>query len=439
VANDDEQIFRSTDGATWTKVDDQNDNFSYWNDIGYNPQFGQAGLSSSLTNNDYSLTLESNGVVILPQGGAIAEGVVTDNPTIELTPAMPEAVSQKLVIKGGVIGDPTDYHLHLTTGDLTETSVILGTDEHNVRTTTNGTIQITTPTEGSNVWEFGTDGNLEIPGDIKSESAINIDINLSDSTLRRWRFGEDGELSAPGNITVTTDGNGTLTSSSGRAQLSGDDGAELWFDNGSFVTSVIGVEEDSAAIVVTDMTPGSSSQSSLAMSSAGNTTLASAAWINLITNNGPSAKTFRFDSDGALTLPAGGDIVDSDGVGQLANRVEGSWTVTAGTNTYSFTVPSDGTYIMWVKGNITNGIITWNATLSVTNSNVPAIGTQYAWNYTGGGTPISLTSIPDQIKGVAGTISTDATYEGTTSNRFDFGISNTSGASQTVYYGYTKI
>jgi hypothetical protein len=123
----------------------------------------------------------------------------------------------------------------------------------------------------------------------------------------------------------------------------------------------------------------------------------------------------------------------------LANREEGSWTVTAGTNTYSFTVPSDGTYVMWVKGNIPNGIITWNATLSVSNSNVPAIGTQYAWNYTGGGTPISLTSIPDQIKGVAGTISTDATYEGTTSNRFDFGISNTSGASQTVYYGYTKI
>jgi hypothetical protein len=53
--------------------------------------------------------------------------------------------------------------------------------------------------------------------------------------------------------------------------------------------------------------------------------------------------------------------------------------------------------------------------------------------------PISLTSIPDQIKGVAGTISTDATYVGTTSNRFDFTIANTSGAEQTVFYGYTKI
>jgi hypothetical protein len=153
------------------------------------------------------------------------------------------------------------------------------------------------------IWTFGPDGSLTLPGDIRSENAINIDINLSDSTLRRWRFEEDGELSAPGTIKVTADGNGTLTSSSGYGQLSGDNGAELYFDNGAGITSSIGVEEDSAAIVVTDMTPGSSSQSSLAMSSAGNTTLASAAWINLITNNGPSAKTFRFDSDGALTFP----------------------------------------------------------------------------------------------------------------------------------------
>ena len=38
--------------------------------------------------------------------------------------------------------------------------------------------------------------------DITSEGAINIDINLSDSTLRRWSFGEDGNLEAPGGIQV---------------------------------------------------------------------------------------------------------------------------------------------------------------------------------------------------------------------------------------------
>jgi hypothetical protein len=150
-------------------------------------------------------------------------------------------------------------------------------------------------------------------------------------------------------------------------------------------------------------------------------------------------ESWIFDNTGDLTLPAGGNIVDSTGVSQTAQRVEDTWTVTTGTNTYSFTVPSDGTYVMWVKGNIPNGIITWNATVSVSNTNVPAIGQQYAWNYTGGGSPILLTAIPDQIRGTAGTISTDATYAGTTSNRFDFEIANTSTSTQTVYYGYTKI
>ena len=46
-------------------------------------------------------------------------------------------------------------------------------------------------------WIFKNDGSLTLPGDIKSEGNINIDINLSDSTLRRWTFGEDGILNLP--------------------------------------------------------------------------------------------------------------------------------------------------------------------------------------------------------------------------------------------------
>jgi hypothetical protein len=265
------------------------------------------------------------GDLTLPSGGTITEGVVTDNPTIQLTPASPEVASQKLVIKGGgsyqtdangislnlsnitfQVGDavnayiyapananqtlywwivpegagiadpdlgtitldndgygtvtfgldsddyefrirvspednnydpdnigvesllingdaPTfegDHHLHLTTGDLAVTSIILGTDDHNVRTTTDGKIQITTPSQVNKVWEFGTDGNLEIPGDIKSEDAINIDINLSDSTLRRWTFGEDGDLTLPAG--------GDIKNSSGTSVLSAVQGEYIY-------------------------------------------------------------------------------------------------------------------------------------------------------------------------------------------------------------------
>ena len=53
-------------------------------------------------------------------------------------------------------------------------------------------------------WIFRGDGSLTIPGDIRSEGNINIDINLSDSTLRRWQFGEDGALTFPNGTNQTT-------------------------------------------------------------------------------------------------------------------------------------------------------------------------------------------------------------------------------------------
>lgn len=146
-----------------------------------------------------------------------------------------------------------------------------------------------------------------------------------------------------------------------------------------------------------------------------------------------STKTWTFDNSGNLTFP--NSTVQTTAYAPMS----GSWTVTAGTNTYSFEVPPNGTYSMWVRANIPNGIIVWNATATVTNANVPVIGVQYAWNYTGAGSPILLTAIPDQIKGTAGAISTDNSYVGTTSNVFAFSIANTSGLDQTVYWGYIKI
>ena len=43
-------------------------------------------------------------------------------------------------------------------------------------------------------------GDITLGGNIRSEGAINIDVNLTDSTLRRWRFGEDGKLDLAGNL-----------------------------------------------------------------------------------------------------------------------------------------------------------------------------------------------------------------------------------------------
>jgi len=121
----------------------------------------------------------------------------------------------------------------------------------------------------------------------------------------------------------------------------------------------------------------------------------------------------------------------------VVSPVSGSWTLTTGANTVSFTVTAGQSYVMWVNGNIPNGIINWNATVTLSNSNVPVIGVQYGWYYLAGNALV-LTSIPSQIVGTAGTISNSSPAVSNT-NTFTFGITNNSGTSQVVYYGYTKV
>jgi hypothetical protein len=149
----------------------------------------------------------------------------------------------------------------------------------------------------------------------------------------------------------------------------------------------------------------------------------------LVMNNSGNTESFKVTKETLLS-----------GYSQNAiSPVTGSWTVTPGTNNYSFTVDINNTYNLWVLGNIPNGIIVYNATVSVSNTNVPVIGVQYAWNYTGGGSPILFTTIPAQIIGTAGAISTASPAVGTSTNTFEFGIQNNTVSGFTVNYGYIKV
>ena len=144
-------------------------------------------------------------------------------------------------------------------------------------------------------------------------------------------------------------------------------------------------------------------------------------------------------------LTVSGNVAATNFVGSgssltgVALKTSGSWTVTTGTNTYSFTVPASGTYQLWVDCNIPNGILAWNATATITNSNVPIVGAQYAWVYNGGGSPVDFTSIPNQFTGTANTIVRSSVGASGTTNRFDFGINNSSGGNITVRYGWVAI
>ena len=162
-----------------------------------------------------------------------------------------------------------------------------------------------------------------------------------------------------------------------------------------------------------------------------------------------SGSSISVDSSGTITSLGGitGSIAATNGVvsgsSQLTSafpsKTTGTWSVPAGASTQSFTVEAGASYTMWVNGNIPNGIITWNATVTTTNTNVPVVGSQHGWYYTAGNALV-LTSMPDQITGTNGSIvNTPSAYAPNTSNVFKFGITNNSGTSQTINYGYIKL
>jgi hypothetical protein len=161
----------------------------------------------------------------------------------------------------------------------------------------------------------------------------------------------------------------------------------------------------------------------------GNLTITGNTLVQELTANTISATTIS----GGTFYGDGSNLTGINGI----STTTGSWTLSAGANTVSFTVTAGESYVMWVNGNIPNGIVNWNATVTLSNSNVPAIGVQYGWYYLVGNALV-LTSIPSQIVGTAGSIVTTSPAV-SNSNTFTFGITNNSGVSQIIYYGYIKI
>ena len=154
-------------------------------------------------------------------------------------------------------------------------------------------------------------------------------------------------------------------------------------------------------------------------------------------SSGSSGASGSSGSSGANGSSGSSGANGSSGTSGLSPTT-GSWILSPGANTVSFTVTAGQSYVMWVNGNIPNGIVNWNATVTLSNTNVPAIGVQYGWYYVDGNALV-LTSIPSHIVGVAGSIGTASTPGLTNSNTFTFGITNNSVSSQIIYYGYTQV
>ena len=315
-------------------------------------------------------------------------------------------------------------------------------------------------------WTFGTNGDLTLPtgGEIKSAAGTgDVVIEANNGTLRTWTFGGDGKLTTPGDLisnnqsikfSSTTTDHTSYTVTDNTIKFGNMSNSTVTWD---IVTNNYSTGFTNTRLVVPTSTANTNTY--VSFSSPSNTTVLqssdlinqmpggrpgfsviSSNAINLVTNPDSGSHDgdahigygWTFDNAGGLTFP------DSTTQTTAYKRTTGSWTIAAGTGTYSITVPANGVYQIWVRGNIDNGILSYVATAHVTNPNVPVIGSQRGYNYTDGGSPILLTSMPSQFIGTEGTIATGS-IAGTTNNVFEFGISNSSGSTQTVYWGYVTL
>ena len=264
-----------------------------------------------------------------------------------------------------------------------------------------------------------TAGNLTLGGTL-SLASVTGDISTTGNITGGYIFGNGSQLtdivSSYGNANVVAN---LAALGSNPVSTTGNITAGYFIGNGSALASITGANVTGTVGNATTAT------------TAGTVTTAAQANITSV------GVLTSLSSTGNVT--AANFFGNGNTLSNVATTFESTWTVPTGNSTQSFTVTPNNTYYLWVDCNIPNGILTWNATGTVTNTNVPVVGAQYAWVYSGGGTPIDFTSIPDQFVGTSNTIVRSSVSPSATTNRFDFGINNTSGNTVTVNYGYARI
>jgi hypothetical protein len=379
-------------------------------------------------NTDQTWTFDDTGNLTLPLGSIVYETNIPDQSlsgsAIALKPIGGTTANQQLLIyPTAADGD----HIHMTSGNLYATELFLGSDNFYVKLANTGNIVINSNDGNSSnaMWTFDTDGNLTLPGNL----VINGLTNVFGSNVALLQSNPDLPL-----LSVSSGSNGGVSS--------------LWVEDignvgTSNIAAVYANPTSGSGIVriAVGQNGGAGGPNLWDFNANGTTTLPG----NLISSGAsPAPSISGFDSISSISVSASGNISANNftgnggGLSNVATKISSSWSLASGNNTVSISVPLNGTYAIWVNGNIPNGIITYTATAVVTNTNVPVLGEQYAWYYAVGNALV-FTTIPDQFTGTVGSISNVNTYIGNTANVFTFGITNNSGNTAVVNYGYTKL
>ena len=269
---------------------------------------GDSGSGWQLTSSTSVVSLDSNGVLTLPNGASIG----SDNSSS----GIPMTTDRGTILFGNVpeVGPTASSHFHIMKDSPSTVDLFFGDDYNYVKLPSNNGVQIGT---GGNIWEFGTTGTLTLPNSgIISDGmgAIRLEpsgASSSTQALLIYPTVQDGNhihLTAGGGETdlylgsdiqyVKVDHSGSIVVGTVGANTStwtfGIDGTLTLPLDSSIQT--IGDESFARLRWLPTGGDGSSTETAVIVASNG---------VSILTDDPNNENTWLFGTDGLLTLPSG--------------------------------------------------------------------------------------------------------------------------------------
>jgi len=375
--------------------------------------------------------------------GSSPSGVGT---SVIITPYNGTDANQLLKIYPGTVSEGN--HLHLTTGDLTVTSLFLGNDAQYVRTRTDGAMVIGTgdtnpETSGlGHRWIFGTDATLALPATGSGAAVISAGTNALSLTANSntWEFGADGTTYFPHYTFPSANGatGQVLTANGSTGVLSWTTLSQTFYIGSTEITTGNASGDVVHIQGLTEIDVGSLVLKESTVSTTGDT-----GSVTLIANTGNGDFTWTFDGSGVLTLPAttsngiGGEIVFPSTTSGTQATINYNADIQGGAFELKNTDGAGNT--LYAGLNLDGYVINFANTRSGTthNWNLNADGSTSLPNYTlpaGAGSSGQVLTYPGSGSTLTWTTLSQTLYIGTTS----ITTGNSSG-STTVIQGLTEV
>lgn len=282
--------------------------------IYFNPAGNNANIIVTTGNTSgilYNWNFDNTGNLTLPSGGSIFSESFTPSGapgnTITLQPAGSGVTTNQKLLVYPTAGDGD--HIHMTSGNLYETELFLGSDNLYVKLANTGNVVVNSNDGNGNsaMWTFGTDGNLTSPGNL----ILNGYTEVFGSNVALIQSNDDVPL-----LEISTGANGSVSS--------------IWLEN------ITDIGNSNIAGIYTPL-PGSNA-------------------VRIINgNNATTVYTWDFDNSGNFTIP--GNIVT--GVGSGGN-ITGANLISA--NTFTATGNITGANLIATANVLGNGYAQFTGT-----------------------------------------------------------------------------